>query len=154
MIVDWRLTRKPVKKKWPIILPSGEEAKNADGSIKEMEVDDAGDSGLFLRGSTTAHVNMFCLPVGSGEVWPYRTDEKMPAEVRAACTPRTRADKPPGQWNRFHITMNGDRLTVVLNDQTVIENAELPGVPASGPIGLQHEDGPIDFANLFIKEAK
>ena len=154
MIVDWRLTRKPVKKRWPIILPSGDEATNADGSVKETEVDDAGDSGLFLRGSEKAHVNIFCWPVGSGEVWPYRTDPKMPAEVRAACTPRKRADKPPGQWNRFHITMKGDRLTVVLNDEKVIDNARLPGVPASGPIGLQNEDGPIQFSNLFIKEAK
>ena len=39
------------------------------------------------------------------------------------------ADKPIGQWNRFIITMNGDRLTVVLNGETVIENAQLPGVP-------------------------
>jgi hypothetical protein len=154
MIVDWRLTRKPEKRRWPIILPSGDEAKNADGSVKEMEVDDAGDSGLFLRGSEKAHVNIFCWPVGSGEVWPYRTDAKMPAEIRAACTPRKRADKPPGQWNRFHIIMKGDRLTVVLNDQTVIENAQLPGVPSAGPIGLQHEDGPVEFSNLFVKELK
>jgi hypothetical protein len=154
MIIDWRLTRKPVKKKWPIILPSGDEAKNADGSVKETEVDDAGDSGLFLRGSEKAHINMFCLPVGSGEVWPYRTDPAMPPEVRIACTPRKRADKPPGQWNRFHITMKGDRLSVVLNDQTVIDNAQLPSVPSSGPIGLQHEDGPVQFSNLFIKELK
>jgi len=87
-------------------------------------------------------------------VWPYRTDAAMPADVRAACTPRVRADKPPGEWNRFHITMKGDRLTVVLNGQTVIENAHLPGVPARGPIGLQHEDGPVQFSNLFIKELK
>ena len=29
--------------------------------------------------------------------------------------------------------MKGDRLTVVLNGITVIENAQLPGVPAQGP---------------------
>ncbi|MEO6434353.1 MAG: DUF1080 domain-containing protein, partial [Tepidisphaeraceae bacterium] len=154
MIVDWRLSGEPEKKKWPVILPSGDEAKNEDESVKEIEVDDAGDSGLFLRGSTKAHVNIFCWPVGSGEVWSYRADPAQPAEVRAACTPRARADKPIGQWNRFHITMKGDRLTVVLNDQTVIENAQLPGVPARGPIGLQHEDGSIQFSNLFIKELK
>ncbi len=34
--------------------------------------------------------------------------------------------------------MKGDRLTVVLNGQTVIDNAPLPGIPATGPIGLQH----------------
>ncbi len=154
MIVDWRLSGKPTRKKWPLILPSGDEAKDANGNVKEVEVDDAGDSGLFLRGSTKAHVNMFCWPVGSGEVWPYRVDPAMPADVRAACTPRVRADKPVGEWNRFDITMKGERLTVVLNGQTVIENARLPGIPTRGPIGLQHEDGPVQFANLFIKELK
>ena len=29
--------------------------------------------------------------------------------------------------------MKGDRLTVVLNGETVIENAELPGLAARGP---------------------
>ena len=154
MIVDWRLSGKPTKKKWPKIAPDGSEARTPHGEIIQVEVDDAGDSGLFLRGSEKAHVNIFCWPIGSGEVWPYRTDPKMPPEVRAACTPRVRADKPVGQWNRFHITMKGERLTVVLNGQTVIGNAHLPGVPAHGPIGLQHEDGPVQFSNLFVKELK
>ena len=78
----------------------------------------------------------------------------MPAEVRAGVTPKVKADKKPGEWNRFVITMKGDRLTVVLNDKTVIENAPLPGVPARGPIALQHHGDPVQFANIFIKELK
>jgi sugar lactone lactonase YvrE len=76
----------------------------------------------------------------------------LPAEIREGVTPKVKADKPIGQWNRFIITMKGDRLTVVLNDKTVIENAQLPGVPARGPIALQHHGDPIQFANLYIKE--
>jgi hypothetical protein len=72
--------------------------------------------------------------------------------VRAAVTPRLKADNPIGRWNRFIITMRGDRLTVVLNDQTVIDNARLPGVPAKGRIALQHHGDPIQFANLFIRK--
>jgi len=34
----------------------------------------------------------------------------------------------------------------------VITDAELPGVPARGPIGLQHHGDPIQFANIYIKE--
>jgi hypothetical protein len=34
----------------------------------------------------------------------------------------------------------------------VIENAQLPGVPARGPIALQHHGDPIQFANLYINE--
>jgi hypothetical protein len=72
--------------------------------------------------------------------------------VRAGVTPRVRADNPPGAWNRFVITIRGDRLTVVLNGQTVIEDAALPGVPSHGPIGLQHHGDPIEFANIYMKE--
>jgi len=85
-------------------------------------------------------------------VYGYRTDRSLPAEVRAAVTPRKKADKPIGQWNRFMITMRGDRLTVNLNGEVVIENAQLPGVPARGSIALQHHGDPIEFANIFIRE--
>lgn len=91
-------------------------------------------------------------------------DNQMPPEVRAGVTPKVRADKPVGEWNRFIIRMVGDRLTVSLNGQTVIENAQLPGVPASGPIGFQHHGGRekdgsynnasalVQFRNVFIRK--
>jgi len=151
LICDWRWTAKPTKTKRPILLPSGDEAME-DGKPKEVEVDDAGDSGIYLRGSPKAQVNIWCWPAGSGEVWGYRTDKKMPAEVRAAATPKVKADKPIGQWNRFLVTMKGDRLTVDLNGKRVIDNAQLPGVPKRGPIGLQHHGDPIQFANIFVRE--
>ena len=68
----------------------------------------------------------------------YRTNKKHPAEVRAAVTPKKKADRPRGQWNSFIITMKGDRLWVKLNGEEVIRNAELPGVPKEGPLALQH----------------
>jgi hypothetical protein len=59
--------------------------------------------------------------------------------------------------------MRGDRLTVVLNGMTVIQNAQLPGIPAEGAIALQHHgskrDGQwtappalVQFRNIYIKE--
>jgi len=152
LICDWRWASKGEKKTHPIILPNGEFAVDDQGKQKEAEVLDAGDSGIYVRGSTKAEINMWCWPVGSGEVWGYRFDKNQPAEVRAGVTPKSKADKPIGQWNRFVITMKGDRLTVNLNGETVIENAQLPGVPKRGPIALQHHGYPIQFANLFIRE--
>jgi hypothetical protein len=152
LIADWRLTRKPEPKKVQVILPSGDYARNADGSLKLTEVLDAGDSGIYLRGSTKAEVNLWCWPVGSGELWNYRVDTNLPPALRAAATPKLKADNPPGEWNRFVLTLRGDRLTVLLNDQTVIDNALLPGLPKRGPIGLQHHGDPIQFANLYIRE--
>jgi hypothetical protein len=92
-------------------------------------------------------------------------DEKMPTAVRTGVTPKTNADKNVSQWNAFEITMKSDRLTVVLNGITVLENAQLPGVPAKGPIALQHHGekkggvwaGPpslVQFRNIYIKELK
>ena len=152
LICDWRWTAKPVKRECPVILPAGEEAVGEDGAVKTVEVPDAGDSGIYLRGSRKSQVNIWCWPVGSGEVWGYRTDERMPPEVRKAVTPKLAADNPVGKWNRFVITMKGDRLAVELNGQTVIEDARLPDVPLRGPIGLQHHGHPIQFANLYVRE--
>jgi hypothetical protein len=154
LIVDWRFTRKPEPKKVGIILPNGEFAKNDDGTRKMVEVPDAGDSGIYVRGSTKAEINIWSWPIGSGELWNYRTDTNATAAVRATATPKLKADKPLGQWNRFLITMRGDRITVVLNDKTVIENAQLPGIPREGPIALQHHGEPIQFANIYVRELK
>jgi hypothetical protein len=113
-----------------------------------------GDSGIFLRGSSKCQCNIWCDKLGSGEVYGYRTDSKQPEEVRKACTPSKRADKPVKEWNSFVITMKGDRLTVVLNGEEVISNAQLPGAPPKGPIALQHHGTPLEFRNILIKELK
>jgi hypothetical protein len=152
LVCDWRWTRKPTNKPLPVLLPNGDPALDEEGNPKMEEVPDAGDSGIYLRGNSKSQVNMWCWPVGSGEVYGYRTDQSMSPEVRAGVTPKQKADAPIGKWNRFVITMQGDRLTVVLNGETVIENAQLPGVPSRGPIALQHHGDPIEFDNLYIKE--
>jgi hypothetical protein len=50
------------------------------------------------------------------------------------------------------VTLRGDRVTVVLNDRTVIENVPLPGIPPEGPVGLQYHGDEVEFANLFVRE--
>lgn len=154
LICDWRFPSRPVKRKHPVILADGREATDDAGKVKELEVDDAGDSGIYLRGSSKSQVNIWCWPIGSGEVYGYRTDRKMPPEVRRGVTPKVNADKRIGEWNRFLITMRGDRLTVRLNGQLVLSEAHLPGVPAKGRLALQHHGDAIEFANLFIRELK
>jgi hypothetical protein len=97
-------------------------------------------------------VNITCNTIGSGELYDYRVDKKMPPEVRSGAIPKVKADSPPGKWNRFVITLKKDRITVMLNGQTVIDNVQLPDIPARGPIGLQHHGDPVQFTNLFIRE--
>jgi hypothetical protein len=151
LIADWRLTGKPVPRPRAVVLPSGDDARNPDGSVKTIEIPYAGDSGILPRGSGKAQVNITCNTIGSGELYGYRVDKKMPAEVRAGSVPKVKADNPPGRWNRFLITLRGDQMTVVLNGKTVIDRVPLPGLPGRGPIGLQHHGDPVEFANLFLK---
>lgn len=152
MIVDWRLPGKPVPKPRAVVLPNGDEARNSDGTHKNLMIPYAGDSGILIRGSEKAQINITCNTVGSGEMYGYRTDRKLPDSIRAAGIPKVKADKPPGEWNRFDITLRGDGLTVLLNGVLVIDKAKLPGLPARGPIGLQHHGDPIEFTNLFFQE--
>jgi hypothetical protein len=161
--VDWRIKSTPyTNPSVPIIKPDGTHKKDANGKEIRMAVPDS-DSGIYLRGASKAQVNIWCWPVGSGEVYGYRMDEKMPAAVRAGVTPKKLADRDIGQWNTFEITLQGDRLTVVLNGEEVIGKAQLPDVPANGPIGLQHHGAKkegvwssppalVQFRNISIRE--
>jgi 3-keto-disaccharide hydrolase len=155
LIADVRLTRKPEPELSPVILPNGENALNPDGSKKQVYIPYNGDTGIYLRGNSKSQVNIGNRYIGSGEIYGYRTDTTLPAEVRAAVTPKVKADRPPGEWNRFVIIMKGSRVSVMLNGIQVIQDALLPGIPATGPLALQddHADNnQFQFANLFIKE--
>ena len=163
--VDWRLkTDKGYMNKVPIILPDGSHKKDENGKEIKLEIEDV-DSGIYLRGQSKAQVNIWMWPIGSGEVYGYRMDRKMPPEVRAGVTPKKKADRPRGQWNTFEITMKGDRLWVKLNGAEVISAAQLPGIAKEGPLALQHHGsvnaktgawtGPpslVQFRNIWIKE--
>ena len=161
--LDWRIKDTPyTNPNVHIVKPDGTSKLDATGKPVLMAVPDS-DSGVYLRGESKAQVNIWAWPVGSGEVYGYRTDEKMPASVRAGVTPRKLADRNIGEWNTFEITVKGSRLTVVLNGETVIENADLPGLPPRGRIALQHhgskKDGKwtsppalVQFRRLSIKE--
>jgi hypothetical protein len=163
LLVDWRLKETPFKNpRVPIVLPDGTHKRGPDGKDIQMVVPDS-DSGVFLRGMSKAQVNIWCWPVGSGEVYGYRMDKNMPAEVRAGVTPKTHADHDIGEWNTFEITVRGNRLSVKLNGKQVLDDAQLPGLPEKGPIALQHHGGKrggewssppslVQFRNLYIKE--
>lgn len=152
LIVDWRQPRDPVPEEVPVILPDGRQATDSAGNSFSVAILDAGDSGIYLRGTSKCQINIWNWPVGSGEIWGYRTDPEMPEEVRCATTPMFQADRQPGEWNRFIITVRDEHVTVELNGKTVIKEAHLPGMPEKGPIALQHHGDPMEFANIYIKE--
>jgi hypothetical protein len=159
--VDWRFKDTPfIYRNGRILLPDGNEKLDASGKPIAVSFPDA-DSGILVRGGP--QINLWCWPAGSGELWSVRRNLKLPAEVRAAATPKLHADKNIGAWNTMEVTMKGNRIWIVLNGQTVIENALFDGVAESGPIGLQHHGqwkdgawaGPpslVQFRNIYIRE--
>ncbi|MFC4992980.1 3-keto-disaccharide hydrolase [Rubritalea tangerina] len=154
MVFDWRWADYANARRLdrPVLDPAtGEAKKDANGKAITKNVIEL-DSGIYMRGNNRSQVNLWNWPCGSGEVYGYRTNRNFSQEIRAALTPKVPADNPIGAWNRMAITLKGDRLTVVLNGKTVIENAQLPGVPAEGPIALQHHGSALEFKKLYIKE--
>jgi hypothetical protein len=152
LVCDWRwVGDSQGPRDRPVILPDGSTAKNEDGTPQTVRIEER-DSGIYLRGSSSSQVNMWCWPIGSGEVYGYRTNAALSPEVRAGVTPRHAADAKVGKWNRFFIRMRGDRLTVVLNEVTVLDNAQLPGVKPSGRIALQSHHSGIAFTNVLVRK--
>jgi hypothetical protein len=163
--VDWRIKETPyVNPNVPYILPDGTHAHDVHGKEMKLSLPDS-DSGVFLRGDARFQVNIWCWPIGSGEMYGIRTDPKTSPELRAAVTPRTQADKPVGEWNTFEITVRGKTVSVILNGKTVLPGATIPDLPDRGRIAFQHHGGKqggawnsppslLQFKNVYIKELK
>ncbi len=106
-----------------------------------------GDSGIYLRGCP--QVQIWDRPEGSGGLYNNKKN---------ASTPSKRADRPPGEWNRFRILMLGDRVTVFLNGELVVHDVAMENywdrsapLPARGAIELQHHGNPLEFRNLHVR---
>jgi hypothetical protein len=162
--LDWRIKETTGLYAMPVILKDGTHLTDSNGDQIKIKLPNA-DSGIYLRGVGKSQVNIWCWPIGSGEVYGYRMDKKMPTEVRSGVTPLVNADNPVGSWNQFIIIMQGDRLTVLLNNKQVLVNAQLPGIPEKGKIALQHHGGfkngkyspassLVQFRNIMIKETR
>lgn len=146
LICDWRLAGPKQTVKVPAIQKNGDE-----DPASTVEITTAGDSGIMLHGSEKALVRIGASPIGSGEIEGYRRDNALPDNQRTACIPQKIADQPLGRWNRFVIRVRLDHVSVTLNGQLIIEDAALPDLKRSGPIGLKHGAGKVEFANLLIR---
>ena len=160
--IEWRIKETSGLFDVPVVLEDGSYLTDAAGKKLTIKRANA-DSGIYLRGTSKAQINIWCWPVGSGEVYGYRNNQEDP-EIRAGVTPKINADKPVGEWNQFEIILIGDRLTVINNQKMVLENARLPDLPEVGRLALQHHGGLnadgtykpasslVQFRNIWIKE--
>ncbi len=117
-----------------------------------------GDSGVYIRGNPqaqiwdTTHEPLFKhgADKGSGSLWNNKEHENLPL---------IKADNPVGEWNTFYIRMIGDRVTVRLNDQLVVDDVVMENyfergkpIPESGQIELQNHGNKLWFRNIYIRE--
>ncbi|MCX5770709.1 MAG: DUF1080 domain-containing protein [Candidatus Hydrogenedentes bacterium] len=110
-----------------------------------------GDSGIYLRGSPQVQIwDTAKNTEGSGGLYNNKKNPSKPLKC---------ADKPIGEWNSFRIKMIGDRVSVWLNGQLVVENTVMENywdynkpIYPSGQIELQNHGNSLYFRNIYIKE--
>jgi hypothetical protein len=110
-----------------------------------------GDSGIYLRGSPQVQIwDPNQRPEGSGGLF---NNKKHPAK------PLKCADKPIGQWNTFRIKMTGEKVTVWLNGELVVDNVVMENywerdkpIYPTGQIELQNHGNTLYFKNIYLRE--
>jgi len=107
-----------------------------------------GDSGIYLRG--TPQVQIWAAAVGSGGLY---NNQKNPSK------PLKNADKPVGEWNTFRIKMVGDKVSVWLNGELVVDNVTMENywerdkpIYPTGQIELQNHGNTLYFKNIYLRE--
>ncbi|MBT3378714.1 MAG: DUF1080 domain-containing protein [Lentisphaerae bacterium] len=119
--------------------------------LVDWKIQAGGDSGIYLRGSPQIQIwDPAKWPVGSGGLYNNKKNPRNPS----VC-----ADNAIGQWNRFRIKMIGEKVTVWLNGELVVDNVTMENywnrkVPIypTGQLELQSHGSLLWFRNVFVRE--
>jgi HEAT repeat protein len=123
--------------------------------LTDWKITKKGDSGIYLRGSPqvqiwdTSRVEVGA-QVGSGGLYNNQKNQAKPSRV---------ADNPVGDWNSFRIVMIGEKVSVWLNGELVVDNVimenywdrNIPIFPV-GAIELQAHGTDLAFRDLYVRE--
>ena len=76
-----------------------------------------------------------------------------------AAKPLKCVDKPVGEWNTFRIKMVGEKVTVWLNGELVVDNVVMENywerdkpIYPTGQIELQNHGNTLYFKNIYLRE--
>jgi hypothetical protein len=121
----------------------------------DWKITPEGDAGIYLRGTPQVQIwdtsrRNVGAQVGSGGLYNNQKHESKPLTV---------ADNQVGEWNRFHIIMKGDTVTVYLNgilvtDHVPLENywdRSLPLFPKE-QLELQAHGTEVAYRNIYVRE--
>jgi HEAT repeat protein len=121
----------------------------------DWKISKEGDSGIYLRGSPqvqiwdTSRVESGA-QVGSGGLYNNQKNPSKPLKV---------ADNPVGDWNTFRIMMTGEKVSVWLNGDLVVDNVTLENywdrkIPIfpKGAIELQAHGTNLAFRDIYVRD--
>ena len=121
----------------------------------DWKITEKGDAGIYLRGSPQVQIwdtsrREVGAQVGSGGLYNNQKNESKPLAV---------ADNKIGEWNRFHIIMKGEKVTVWLNGILVTDNITLENywdrsIPifSKEQIELQAHGTYVAYRNIYLRE--
>jgi len=123
--------------------------------LVDWKIEKGGDSGIYLRGSPQVQIwdtgrVISGAQVGSGGLYNNQKNPSKPSKL---------ADKPVGEWNSFRIIMVGEKVTVYLNGELVVDNVIMENywdrkkpIYPTGQIELQNHGNFLYFRNIYIRE--
>lgn len=133
----------------------------------EFNVPPEGNSGVGLRGSSVGDPAFTGFEVQILDTFGKDATLTFCGAVYDAIAPREMAVKPAGEWNHYHIRLEGDTLNVwlngvhihqdeVLDDRGFIHTTDrlspLKDRLPTGYISLQDHGDPVRFRNIRIKD--
>jgi HEAT repeat protein len=123
--------------------------------LVDWKITSNGDAGIYLRGSPQVQIWDASrldteAKVGSGGLYNNMVNERNPMSV---------ADNRVGDWNTFRIKMLGERVTVFLNGQLVVNNVimenywdrSIPIFPVE-QIELQAHGSLLGYRDIYVRE--
>jgi hypothetical protein len=126
-------------------------AEFEDFNLKvEVNVAKGENSGVYLRGIYEVQV---------ADTYGRNVDSHNMGGLYSRITPRMAAEKPAGQWQTMDITLVDRHLTVVLNDQKIIDNEPVLGCTGGalwsdefkpGPIYLQGDHTGVHYRSIVL----
>jgi len=117
----------------------------------EVNIVEHSNSGIYLRGIYEIQIL---------DSYQQPLDPHNMGALYSRITPSVSVEKPAGEWQTLDITLCERHLTVVLNEQTIIDNQPILGVTGGaltadefspGPIYLQGDHGKVSFRNIVLR---
>lgn len=120
----------------------------------EYKLEKGSNSGIYLRGRYELQVL---------DDFGKEPESHRHMAIYSRLAPRVNASKPAGEWQTMEATIVGNRVTVVLNGQTVHDNAVIDGITGgalnsheaeAGPIMIQGDHGKIWVRSVTVTPVK